>query len=94
VLTKLAPRHGANRKVSCCSVTALIIMIMLLGLHAGDAEDGIVSLAVQYLYERVGSGATGATHDLKCGSGTSKSIPEQSIQTYRRHCVQIVCTSE
>ena len=40
---------------------------MLLGGAAGDAEDGIVSLAVQYLYERVGSGATGATHDLKCG---------------------------
>lgn len=32
---------------------------------AGDAEDGIVSLAVQYLFERIGSGQTGATHDLK-----------------------------
>ena len=25
---------------------------------------------MQYLYERVGGGATGATHDLKCGSAT------------------------
>lgn len=32
---------------------------------SGDAEDGIVSLAVQYLYERVHNGATGAVHDLK-----------------------------
>lgn len=33
--------------------------------YVGDAEDGIVSLAVQYLFERIGSGLTGATHDLK-----------------------------
>ncbi len=32
----------------------------------GDAEDGIVSLACQYLYDHIGSGATNATHDLKC----------------------------
>jgi hypothetical protein len=54
-------------------MTMLIIVVMLLGgaaAHTGDAEDGIVSLAVQYLYERVGGGATGATHDLKCASAT------------------------
>lgn len=89
VLTKLALRHRANRKVSCCSVTALIIMIMLLGLHAGDAEDGIVSLAVQYLYERVGGGATGATHDLKWGSATYSTCLPTSTHYCRARSVQL-----
>lgn len=33
---------------------------------AGDAEDGVVSLACQYLYDRISSGANNASHDLKC----------------------------
>lgn len=69
-----------------CSPGGLLLLnvsMTLLRGAAGDAEDGIVSLAVQYLYERVGGGATGATHDLKCGSATSKSIPEQSMPSDR-----------
>jgi len=46
-------------------VLPLDLQLCCLAQFSGDAEDGIVSLAVQYLYERVHSGATGAVHDLK-----------------------------
>jgi hypothetical protein len=32
----------------------------------GDAQDGIVSLACQYLYDQIGAGVNNCAHDLTC----------------------------
>lgn len=37
-------------------------------MRAGDSEDGIMSMAMRYLYQQIASGNTGATHSLKYGS--------------------------